>query len=67
MLARLGNVLYWAGCAAAAFLVGMALVRLVFDQSVATRVAWKQLGFSIAIAVVVWLASRAAKYVFAGK
>jgi hypothetical protein len=62
MLARLGNVLYWAGCLLAIpFLV---FAGVLFYDNRQDIVAWAG---SITIAVVLGLLGRACKYVLAGK
>jgi hypothetical protein len=57
MLARLGDVLYWAGCLIAAAFIGLELhARNPSD--------WL---FVISFSVVMWLLGRAARYVLAGR
>ena len=63
MLARLGHVLYWAGCLLAVppLILG---VMVLADRK---PDAWMGLGFYTVVAVVIWLIGRACKYVLAGK
>jgi hypothetical protein len=63
MLARLGNVLYWAGCLLAVPLLIFCVI--VFVQG--TPNDRPALGFLTLAAVVIWLIGRACKYVLAGK
>jgi hypothetical protein len=58
MLARLGDVLYWAGCQLAVLLVAAATV-LVLNLF--------ELLILIGLAVIVWMISRACRYVLAGR
>ncbi len=63
ILARLGNVLYWAGC-------GIAILILIFAAAMATELEsgqkWNALSIAL-MAVVPWLLGRACRYVLAGR
>jgi hypothetical protein len=63
MAARLGNVIYWAGCAAAALGVLAAAIVLASPGEDAT--IWIQIYVGGAIAS--WLVGRAARYILAGR
>jgi hypothetical protein len=58
MLARLGDVLYWVGCLLAVLLVAAAtvLVLNLFELLILTG-----------LAVIIWMISRACRYVLAGR
>ncbi|KAA0583359.1 hypothetical protein FZ983_01715 [Azospirillum sp. B21] len=62
MIARLGNVLYWAGC-------GIAVLILIFAALLATELEsgqrWNALSVAL-MAVAPWLLGLACRYVLAG-
>jgi hypothetical protein len=64
MLARLGNVLYWAGCAFAILSVGLA-VFMALSPGAYNPVS--MVVFGAVIGVVLWLMGRACRYVLAGR
>lgn len=67
MAARLGRVIYWAGCAVAA--IGVLLAAVVFlsweMSPPAHAINWMLLYVGVAAAA--WLFGRAARYVLAGE
>jgi hypothetical protein len=63
MIARLGNVLYWAGCVLAALIAG-------FGAIAAFQETWNPWGSFIVcamVAAVVWIIGRICRYVLAGR
>jgi hypothetical protein len=62
MLARLGEVLYWAGCLLAALLVAAAIAYYNFED-----IKLVELLILIGLAVIVWMIGRACRYVLAGR
>lgn len=65
MLARLGNLIYWLGCAAAALSVGGAgLFLMQTSENPADRFLPLFFAFT---ALALWLTGRAARYVLAGR
>jgi hypothetical protein len=58
MLARLGDVLYWAGCLLASLLVAAAIAYYNFED-----IKLFELLLVIVIAVIVWMIARACRYV----
>jgi hypothetical protein len=62
MLARLGDVLYWVGCLLAALLVAAAIAYYNFGN-----IKLFELLILIGLAVIVWMISRACRYVLAGR
>ncbi len=62
MLARLGRVLYWTGTAIAIPIALWSVAALIWDGDGARALAV----FALPIAGVVWLAGRAALYIFSG-
>ena len=64
MLSRLGQVLYWAGCAVA-FVIVLAGVAVTFNTSDSN--AWLATALAVIVALIAWLIGRAALYVLAGK
>ena len=65
MIARLGNVLYWAACILAAVVAAFSLVGFV--DSPMRQYDWANLAFFGAIGLGVWLVGRALRYVLAGR
>ena len=63
MLVRFGNVLYWTGCVATVMLIVGAI--WVLSETGDKRPGF--IAFVFAPAVVVWLVSRACRYVFSGR
>jgi hypothetical protein len=64
MVARLGNVLYWAGSGIAILLLAIATVSAAWGQG---DHRWFPVGLFIAVAVVTWLIGRACRYVLSGR
>jgi hypothetical protein len=62
MLARLGDVLYWAGCLLAVLLVAAAIAYYNFGD-----IKLFELLILIGLAVIVWMIGRACRYVLAGR
>ena len=62
MLARLGDVLYWAGCLLAVLLVAAAIAYYNFED-----IKLFELLILIGLAVIVWMIGRACRYVLAGR
>ena len=62
MLARLGEVLYWVGCLLAVLLVAAAIAYYNFEY-----IKLAELLILIGLAVIVWMISRACRYVLAGR
>jgi hypothetical protein len=60
---RFGHVLYWLGCAIAVATLGLGI--FVFVYVPPDRTPNTMIGF-VAIAVLIWLAGRACRYVFSG-
>jgi hypothetical protein len=70
MAARLGNVIYWAACAVAAFAVAWIAANawvLWVSGSTAPGENMTHIVNSTMIAVCAWLAGRATRYVLAGR
>jgi hypothetical protein len=63
MLARLGNVLYWAGCLAAAIWIAVLVAVFLIEHREGTGIAIA----AVAGAVPLWVAGRACLYVLAGR
>jgi hypothetical protein len=63
MLERLGDVIYWAACAIAISLIGVAGFYAIAGIS---PERWWSIGAMTFIAMVTWLVGRAIQYVFAG-
>ena len=63
MLARLGEVVYWAGCGLAVIWIGMGLYAS-FDRE---HPRWEDFALAGGGAVLIWLIGRATRYVLAGK
>ena len=64
MIARLGNVLYWAACVLAVLVAVFSLVSFV--DSPLQQYDWANLAFRGGIGASVWVVGRALKYVLAG-
>jgi hypothetical protein len=64
MVARLGQVLYWAACAIAVFWLILGLFG-VFTRE--TLEPWNDIPVFIGGAILIWLIGRAVRYVLAGK
>ena len=62
MLARLGDVLYWAGCLLAVLLVAADIAYYNLEY-----IKLAELLLVIGIAVIVWMIARACRYVLAGR
>jgi hypothetical protein len=62
MLARLGDVLYFAGCLLGVPLVATAIAYYNFEY-----IKLAELLIVIGLAVIVWMIGRACRYVLAGK
>ena len=62
MLARLGDVLYWAGCLLVVLLVAAAIAYYNFEY-----IKLAELLIVIGLAVIVWMIGRACRYVLAGR
>jgi hypothetical protein len=66
MLARLGNVLYWAGCIFAAIIVGLGIyVFWIAEGQVRSNGVPVLIGFLV-VAIAVWAIGRACRYVLSG-
>ena len=64
MLTRLGNVIYWAGCAAAALILCFAAyIGLVLPD----KDRWGLAAAIAAVAGLAWVIGRAARYVLGGR
>ena len=61
MIARLGNVLYWAACGIAVLLGALGAYEFFVHRDAAAMVGLALFG------VIAWLAGRACQYVLAGK
>ena len=66
MLVRLGNVLYWIGCAIA-LLLAIGGVFAGLNESTSTKNAWEVLAFFEAGALLAWLAGKGCRYILSGK
>ncbi len=64
MIARLGDVLYWAGCGAGALVGLVGFVALIASSGPDHLLLG---GIFLAIAIGAWLAGRACRYVLAGQ
>ena len=64
MIARLGNVLYWAACILAASIAVFSLVG--FADSPMRQYDWANLAFLGAIGLGVWVVGRALRYILTG-
>ena len=62
MLARLGDVLYWAGCLLVVLLVAAAIAYYNLEY-----IKLAELLIVIGIAVIVWMIALACRYVLAGR
>ena len=65
MIARLGDVLYWAACILTALVAVFSLVGFV--DSPMRQYDWINLAFLGSIGLGVWLSGRALRYVLAGR
>ena len=63
MIARLGQVLYWAACAVAVYIAGLGIA--VWHGN-STR-SWVGLIYPVGTSLLVWLAGRALLYILAGR
>jgi hypothetical protein len=63
MLARLGNVLYWAGCLISIVIVGLVLYGIAFGTGQGNPFIQ---GLLLVIAAGSWLIGRACQYVLSG-
>lgn len=63
MIARLGQVLFWAGCIVAALVV---VAGLLLFSSTSGLDFWTYMAFTATTAGVIFLSGRAARYVLAG-
>jgi hypothetical protein len=68
LAARLGNVLYWTGCILAGLIgvAGLPLMLTAAPNSPAAENPVLGIGVTLAVAVIVWLAGRAMRYILAG-
>jgi len=64
MLERLGNVLYWLGCAGAAVVVGVSALIVSDAPHPISTTAWIAI---FVAAFLIWLTGRAIRYVLAGR
>ena len=62
MLARLGDVLYWAGC----LIGGLLVINVIWSYIETQRYSRDDL-FIVGVGVVCWLIGRACRYVLAGR
>jgi hypothetical protein len=62
MLARLGNVLYWLGCALACAAVALGATMVYMDNSLGAPFFL----FFCAVAALFWVVGRACRYVLSG-
>jgi hypothetical protein len=67
MLARVGNVLFWAGNVIAALMLCGAVIFFFAADRVAPGELAIVLGIFAAVAVAVWLLGRASLYILAGR
>ena len=68
MLERLGNVIYWLGCALSAVVAiftGYAFIMMAFYEQ-KWREMWVLVLFG-GIAVIIWVAGRAVRYILVGR
>jgi 4-hydroxybenzoate polyprenyltransferase len=63
MAARLGKVLYWAGCVLAALIIA---IGVVLSSVTRAEQDWWALIVAFVVALLVWLTGRACRYVLAG-
>jgi hypothetical protein len=61
MIARLGNVLYWAACGVAALLGALGAYEFFVHKDSAAMIGLALFG------LIVWLVGRACQYILAGK
>jgi len=64
MVARLGDVLYWAGTLVACLIAGLIAFAVLFGTGKGDPLLQ---GLGLFIAAAIWLIGRAARYVFAGR
>jgi hypothetical protein len=64
MVARLGNVLYWAGTLIACLVAGLIAYAVLFGTGEGD---WLLPGLALFVAAAIWLIGRAARYVLAGR
>src|SRR5262249_43123698 len=68
MAARLGYVLYWAGSATAALLIGLPVLGILYNwmAELPRPPDYFALGFFIGCGLLVWIIARALRYVLSG-
>jgi hypothetical protein len=64
VIARLGNVLYWAGCSFGMLFAIGGIAAALHESS---GFSWLVLLFFLGLALLAWLAGRACRYVLAGR